>query len=382
MYRGKYLKGVGRTLAAANWNEGTDRYHGSGHMSVGSALRERLITQALQARGHGHTIVPCETVLLRRLSASERAAVRGGASSSLAGVTPADATLAAMTVKPADFARMGNIVFALTYADTTPQAIGTLFLEFERYLRPPDARAGCEGTPSDLVEAMDRAFHRGFEHFQTFGRLGLLWVTIVGNVALDGRVLDLETPHYFGEPFVGLRTPRGRPHAAGTYIGFEELAFAAGWRRFISWLSRHLDWLSTPLVLAQPEARAFLRELARGLRRRFSERHLLHDDVALTAGAVANLQSVWNLPTRDAARLRTLAEHARRMAMEGRPVAPPRATWTRLTPAPAPPTPTPFRFEAPAWLPCAVSPEARQFAEHLATLGAELDARRLLRALR
>lgn len=381
VYRGKYLKGVGRTLAAANWNEGNDRYHGSGHMSVGSALRERLITQALAAKGLGSTIVPCESVLLRSLSTAETDAVQAGASSSLVTFTPADATMAALTVKPADFARMGNIVFALSYFDTAPQWIGRLFLAFEAFLRAPGEQGRAEGTPSEIAAAMDKAFRCGFANFQAFGRIGLLWVSVVGNVSLDGRVLDLETPHYFGAPFVGMRTQRGAPRAAGSFIGFEELAVAGSWRRFVGWLLARLDWMAAPSIVPQPEARLFLRDLATAIRRRFSRRHLLYDDRALVTRAAANVQSVWNLSRGDQARLRALAAHACHIGVHGSPDTPPPATWRRLTPAPAPPTPTPFRFDAPAFLPCTVTAEACRFADDIARLGAESDLRRLLHGL-
>lgn len=381
MYRGKYVKGIGRTLAAANWNAGDDRYHGSGHMSVGSALRERLITREVHAHGLHRAIVPCEAVLLRTLSAGEQDAVRGGMSSSAIEFTPADASIAALTVKPGDFARMGNIVFALTYFDTSPQWLGQFFLEFDRCLRPPDGRVESDGTPADIVDAMDGAFRHGFANFQACGRAGLLWVSIVGNVSLDGRVLDLETPHYFGAPFVGMRTQRGAARSGGSFLGFEELAFSASWRRFIAWLLGRLDWMAAPTVLAQPEARTFLRALAAAIRRRFSSRHLLYDDRALTTRAVANLQAVWNLSRRDEVRLRALADHAAGIALRGHPDTTPRTTWRPITPAPAPPTPTPFLFESPAFLPCMVTRDALQFAHAVSTLAAEQDIRRLLRAL-
>ena len=382
VYSGFYLKGVGRTLAAANWSEPRDRYHGSGHLSVGSALRERLITEILDTRGLGRTIVPCEAVLLRPLAASEARAVRAGASSSIARFTPADARFAALTVKPADFARMGNIVFALTYFDPAPQWLGRLFLHLDRYLRPPGARARTEGAPAAIVDAMDAAFRRGFAHFQALGRAGLLWVSTVGNVALDGRVLDLETPHFFGAPFLGLRIRRrGGTRRTGVFLGFEELAFAGSWRRFLAWFVPRLEWMNDPGIVAQPEARTFLAEFVRAIRRRFSQRHLLYRDAALAGKAVDNLQSVWNLSPRDERRLGILAGHALRVAMYSCSAAPPAMAWRRLDTDPAPPTPTPFRFEVPAFLPCGVTPDARRFAADIASLGAETDERRLLRRL-
>lgn len=384
VYRHHYVKGVGRTLTAANWNEPRDRYHGSGHLSIGSALRERLITEVLRLRGLRATIVPCEGVLVRSLRTLEARAVRAGATSSIARCTPADACMAALTVKPANFARIGNVVFALDYFDPTPQALGRLFLQIERYLRAPGERRPSDGAPRAIVEALDAAFHRCFAHFQAFGRIGLLWVTTAGNVTLDGRVLDLETPHFFGTPFVGRRVRcRAGDFDTTLPLGFEELGCAGTWRRFLDWLATRLEWLATAGVVAQPEARTFLRELSRGVRARFSQRHLVHNDAALEASAISNLDAVWNLSPRDRQRLKAFARDALRRSVYGDPITTRSFTrWRRLDPGPAPPTPTPFYFEAPAFLPCGVAPDGSRFAADLASLSAETEPRRLLGRLR
>jgi hypothetical protein len=139
IYLGHYLKGVGRTPAAANWCDDDDIYHASGHLSVGSAIRERLITAFLEARGLGDTVVPCKTVLAGRLAPEEARAVWLGKSSSRTRFTFGDAHMIALTVKAADFARMSNFVFALDHLDGTPQQLGELFLDLERYLHSPAA---------------------------------------------------------------------------------------------------------------------------------------------------------------------------------------------------------------------------------------------------
>src|SRR5438128_755594 len=41
-YRGKYLKGVGRTQLAGNWSDPRDVYHGTGHMAPSAAVREYI----------------------------------------------------------------------------------------------------------------------------------------------------------------------------------------------------------------------------------------------------------------------------------------------------------------------------------------------------
>lgn len=136
IYLGHYLKGIGRTPAAANWNDKRDIYHASGHLSVASAIRERLITVFLQARGLANTIVPCKSVLVSRLSATEARAVRRNQSSSRPEFARCDGAMIALTVKPANFARMSNFVFALDHSPTEPREIGELFLDLERYLHP------------------------------------------------------------------------------------------------------------------------------------------------------------------------------------------------------------------------------------------------------
>ena len=187
VYRGHYIKGVGRTPAAANWSDGEDIYHGSGHLSAGSASRERLITAFLEARGLGAAIVPCQAVLLGPLSPAEARAVQRGESSSRALFARSDAHMIALTVKPADFARISNFVFALDHFDGTPQHLGELFLDLERYLHPPGARENLEGAPDGIAQTLDMAFRRGLANFRAYARAGLFWFYLNSNFSLDGR---------------------------------------------------------------------------------------------------------------------------------------------------------------------------------------------------
>jgi hypothetical protein len=66
-HAGRYLKGIGRTLLAANWS-GRDYYHASGHLLASAAAREALISTVLHAAGGGHAINACEAVLARELT--------------------------------------------------------------------------------------------------------------------------------------------------------------------------------------------------------------------------------------------------------------------------------------------------------------------------
>ena len=381
VFSGHYLKGVGRTPAAANWNEPSDLYHASGHLSVGSALRERTITTALQARGLGHAIVPCVAVLLRSLTRTESEAIAGGRSSSRPAFAAADANHAALTAKPADFARMSNVAFALDHFVNKPQAIGTLFLEIDRFLRPPEARDKVDGEPRAIAEAIVAAYHRGLTHFHAFARAGLFWLYLESNVALDGRFLDLETPLYFGGPFVGIALSEIDGVQERELIGFEEFGFTRQWRTFVHWLLARLRFLQNPLVVESREARSFLRSLEREITRRVTREPWMTDDDAVLTAALDNLAPALGLDARDRTRLGRLARAAFGSWMYGRPPRLRDTGWVPLLNSPAAPTPRHRTFQHAAFSPAHLTAEGTAFATILTALGQETDPRRLLRSL-
>lgn len=381
VYRGHYLKGVGRTPAAANWNNRDDLYHASGHLSVGSAIRERLITAVLEARGLGAAVVPCRAVLLAPLTPAEARAVRRDETSSRARFTPADGQMMALTVKPADFARMSNFVFALDHFTGTPQQLGDLFLALERFLHPPGARRGLEGAPRDIARALDAAFRRGWENFMAYARMGLFWLYLSSNFTLDGRFLDLETPLFFGAPFVGRAVGKRAGGPFRDLLGFEEFGFVRHWRLFLAWLLSRLRLLLAPEAVAGREARLFLRTLHREVAVRFSGRHLLYDDGALARLAADNLAQALALGRRDRSRLSALARYAFEWLVYSAKKPVPDMAWRPLKFAPAPATPLPRRFEAAGFIEQAPSADGDAYAAAINQLGSLRDPRELLRAL-
>src|SRR3954467_2453467 len=58
-YRGWYLKGIGPTPLAANWNRG-DHLHSSGHLAASAAIREYIASLYVARQGSADTIVPCD----------------------------------------------------------------------------------------------------------------------------------------------------------------------------------------------------------------------------------------------------------------------------------------------------------------------------------
>jgi hypothetical protein len=381
VFRDHYLKGVGRTHAAGNWNDPADRYNASGHLSVGSALRERLITVLLEARGLGDAIVPCRSILLGRLRPEERRAAAGGHSSSQPSMTPADARLMALSVKTADFARISNFVWALDHFCVEPARLGNLFLDLERYLHPPGQRQRPEGSPASIALAMDRAFRRGFANFLRFNSLGLFWVSTHNNFTLDGRFVDLESPLLFGAPFVGTFQQKLSKPSSYVFLGYECLAYVFYWRLFLRWFPARLQFLATPAVLATAAIRSFLREVAREVRRVFSPRHLIYADARLQQAAIANLAAGLDLGRQGRLRLAELTRFAFSVGVDcaDRPL--PDFGWQKIGFAPARISIAPFEIQSPGFIKPVFAADGQAFANSLARLGAVCDSRGLLAAL-
>jgi hypothetical protein len=376
VYRGHYLKGVGRTFAAGNWNDSKERYHGSGHLSVSSAVREFLITSLLRKHGLGDSIVPCETVLFAALRPAERAWIAKGHTSAQC---PADNRMMALSAKPANFARMSNIVWAFDHFTGYLPELGELILAFEQFLHPPQAREGLEGDPTAIAKAMDAAFHRGLENFRAWARLGLFWLYLQNNFTLDGRYVDLETPFYIGVPMVGwLERPGREPECQE--LGFEEFSFVAAWRMFLGWLDSKLRFLGGPVMRLDPMARSILNGLRGAIGSQFRrDQHLLYDDRLLIHEAVTNVAAS-RTQVED---LRRVAEGHFRSAVYGKAVAISKSVGVTTLPFEIE---APFRGEfrvcVPRVMACeSPSPAAQAFAAGVRGAEAISDPRKILTLL-
>ncbi len=381
VYRNKYIKGVGRTLTAANWNDAADVYHASGHMSVGSALREYLITRILKQQGLIGSIVPCETILAAPLKPEEIRAASEGHTSSRPSLTPADAAMMALSVKPADFVRTSNFVWALNQMSAKVRDIGLLFIEFERGLHSPEDRGNLQGEPESIAAAMDSAFHRGLSNFRRFAGIGLFWMYPQNNFTLDGRFLDLETPLFFGAPFAGAFTQTvkgGRPRRV---LGFEEFAFVLHWRLFVRWLDMRLQFLTSPGVLTDEIAREFLKAVRLAVSSQFHRKHPLYSDRNLIAGAVEHLAEPLDLARSGRSRLLELAQYEFAVTVHGSTEPVPDAGWKKVNLPLTPPTCTPFRVEATDFFSPKLTKSAEVYGEWLTKLGTSADPGELLRGI-
>ena len=209
-FRGRYIKGAGRTPLAANWNY-DDYLHNSGHLPASAAIREYAATEYLRARGCGDTIVACEGVLLAELDPALRD-VHGiiyPASDGRA-VPAADLHFQAITVKQGNFARASNFIWFLHHL--TPAMIDrqSSLAAFTTLLtqaltapgeKIPDPQ---ETDPATLALLFVNAVSRACNHFERWLSAGVWWGSFRNNFTLDGRFLDLETPAIAGGPFVGV----------------------------------------------------------------------------------------------------------------------------------------------------------------------------------
>lgn len=206
LYRGKYLKGIGRTPLAANWAQTRDSWHGSGHMQASAAVREFIATRYMEAKGLGHTLVPCEGILVRRMSAELRRGLQEYVDFMGMVLPPIDYELQAISVKPGGFARWSNFLWFLVHAPPSIHTIidfGFLLESFADPSRPAPVPGGC--TPRTIVGAMAAAVDRARESFIAYFRAGVHWGSFCNNSTLDGRFLDLEVPTIIGEArFYGL----------------------------------------------------------------------------------------------------------------------------------------------------------------------------------
>ena len=379
MYRGWYLKGVGITPALANWNDPGERYHGSGHLPISSALREYGITRYLASRGLQHTIVPCETLLLANMTREQRRQNACGLTSSQPLTTPADARMMALSVKPADHARISNIVWALDHISLKPEAVGSLFLHVDWYLRSPDERKRVEGDPRQLVRAINRAFRRGWSNFESFHSAGLFWRFTQNNFTLDGRFVDLETPLLVGSPMVGMiDAEAGSPRE---WLGFEDLSFAWHWRLTVLWLKTKLGMLINSGVIWSSDVATYLRELLRELNREFDRKHLLLRDEELLRRTILRHSRALSLTAKARAQIRDLTEAVLRETMTGRAVRTSTHSWV--------PVPTRLRslrgtqlhLRVPKFLPQPDTSEGEALADLLAKYGRYTDRKQLISSL-
>jgi hypothetical protein len=307
-YRGWYLKGIGRTPLAANWNLPAERLHNSGFLLPSAAIRERVASEYLAAIGAAPSIVPCEGLLLRPLPRALR-----GFSTLACGPrrrpAPVDERFQAISIKRAGFARLSNVSWLLAGLTGLP---GLSLPDFCAWLATRLGKPEAAAAPEPLTAALEGALLQTLAHFRTHFSRGVYWCSFANNFTLDGRFLDLELPVLLGSPFFGaLSKERGRTAvfrpARSVAVGLEVLHAVRGFKAFLVQLDSALSGLLAGDFLRSAPEVSFARDWSRLLKRWLGRRNGLFRSQARRRALVAEtVQAEWDLPRGQRAVLRKI----------------------------------------------------------------------------
>jgi hypothetical protein len=294
LYRGRYLKGIGRTSLAANWNcDGADLLHSSGIMLANAAIREYLVSAFVGAHDLTEAIHPCTGLLLRVLPPSLTRHARNsfyarpthGRTKGRNYVSKADRAMQAIAVKPGGFARFSNIHWWLC---NYPPRLGAaqFFTVLARSLDPRASEAGLDADA--IVARLFTAVERTIANLLHTWSIGIHWGSFHNNATIDGRFLDLENPAVFPWPVVGSLVPLGAASeatrtldAAGELVGFSDIVkILRHIKSFVNLLELRMKYIADNQLCEPLEAR-FMLELARSLEQKRRQATVLSSQRAL-----------------------------------------------------------------------------------------------------
>lgn len=299
-YRGMYLKGIGRTTLAANWNDARDRHHSSGLMLPTAAIREWLVSTYLASRGVASLVNPCTGLLLRPLGDLARGTF--GFPRSYA--KPVDRALRAISVKDGDFHRCSNFVWCISNLPIMgpERSLATFFEALWRGLHPRPSLAPTAEDGAAIAERFAHVVATTVDRFIDAWAHGIHWHSPHNNFTLDGRFLDLETAEVLPAPLMGGYThwDRAAPRQISLppsqwKLGLEALSYARQMRDSVRVLVERLSSLAQDNMALLPPERSYVREFVRRLRRAVAGAHPLASPQALTARVVPRMAEVLDL---------------------------------------------------------------------------------------
>jgi hypothetical protein len=329
-YAGAYLKGVGRTQLAANWNVPDDLYHGSGMLTATSAAREFLLTRFLRAAKCENLIVPCEGVLVRNLPKAMQnhpkkvfARFLQSPAHRRARLPRSDFHLHALSVKPANFCRASNFGWWFSNLQGSSTKFGkgpfgeffTLLLEG---LQLPDGKPRSRaGEIDDIADLMIEGFERTVKCQLDAWKLGVHWGSFHNNFTLDGRYLDLETPTIFPSPLLGvLQNSWTRPTPPTIVVNDFTLGIGTAplyqvWsaRMFLRFFLSRLTFSIESGIWRGPEEE-FLKQFRAALQNRLRRSWILSDTDRLLLDLGAEISKTFDLGSRGQKEVRRLLESA------------------------------------------------------------------------
>lgn len=295
VYKGHYLKGIGRTPLAQNWNT-ADLYHNSGHMYASAALREYVVSYYLGHKGLARTIVPCSGFLLAPLE-DPRIVSQSREMSPFA----VDSALKAISVKKWDFARMSNFSWLVKQMPSTYNFAKFKYL-LRYFLEETDEEIILEDLEAEpLIARFASKIEKGISNLVASFEGGVTcWLSYHNNFTIDGRFLDIELPLILGAPFLGHRdSPDNKTIVKHDFFLQHALrVYLYQVRIFLYSLTIQLDLLTHHELLVDKKERAALAAFAQAIRTQPLLQEIASDDYGLNI-AHQQLSRIFELDSND-----------------------------------------------------------------------------------
>ncbi|MBI1861037.1 MAG: hypothetical protein HYR96_08995 [Deltaproteobacteria bacterium] len=275
LYKGLYLKGVGRTTLAANWHDG-DRWHNSGHLLPSAAIQEFLVSAYFEAQGLQQSIVPCTGLLLKPITPDLAKFTSLEFRGSQFQVREIDRRFQAISLKDASrsFIRFPNILWAMNafVAGRGDQPLNNLS-QFVAAVSDAIAEGLENGEnlparePARFIEVFRRASDQIILNLTRFRTAGVFWLATHNNHTSDGRFLDLEAVIVGARSLAAIDQGCGDTivfPADGRILGVDVIHTARAVKYFCFYFRSLLEFYRTSGVLDwMPMEKAFADELAR-----------------------------------------------------------------------------------------------------------------------
>jgi hypothetical protein len=327
LYRGAYLKGVGRTPLAGNWNMADDWAHHTGHLLASAAVREYLVSRYIAARGMADTINGCHGMLLRPLSPKLRPY-----NGEVRGALPANRAVQGMTLRggPARFSNFLWLSCNLNfYSRGARNGLVSFFELLIRSLDPAKEHARSAITPGAIADAFSDAVHRTIENFRHYWQLGVTFNAVPNNFTMDGRFHDLDNAMFLGGPLLGVLLDRDVDETYLPVPGDMDFALPCGFEVFDAirhvrqcyrcLVSRLSAIVEMDIALAKPEVE-FIRGVVAALRAKLEQGHILFSDRLLQETVLGWFQEELDLSSASIRVARALVEANSAFRLRAKPV--------------------------------------------------------------
>ena len=295
-HRGAYLKGIGRTPLAFNWAHDDDRFFATGHLPASGGVREIVVSRYLEAKGASRVVNPCRGLLIAELAGELRDPSSWLRRSELPAL-PCDRALQTIAVKDGRFARFSNVVWHLNHLSLFKGETDLIrfFTLLADGLRPRDAIDDDSLVPSAIARSLAAAIECAVDGYRELHRLGVSFLSVQTDPAMDGRYQDIDVPVFHGPGYVGAfgklesftpgsasaRLPHDMTYSA--VFGFGVIDYLHAMRLFVRYLRSTLAvYRASEFTFSDPE-RGFIDGFLRAIDEALPPDHLLWSGAACAA---------------------------------------------------------------------------------------------------